>query len=304
MEECVFHASAASVARLDGASVCAGCAMRGVEAKVKAAVERHGMFERGQRVGVALSGGKDSLVLLHITARLKPALGIESLVAITVDEGIKGYRDEAMELARRAASMLHVEHRLVGFRELWGSTLDDAVSLGRVPNPCSTCGVLRRRALDMAARTEGCDVLATGHSMDDNAETILMNILRGEPQRLLRTGAKTAMLEGYVPRVKPLAYLTEREVVLYAYLVGVDFQAEPCPYRGGALRLDILKSLARLEKWYPDARRNLVRAYEMYEKQGGASAKQMLRVCELCGYPSTSTVCKPCQEARRLQGIP
>jgi len=145
------------------------------------------------------------------------------LVAITVDEGIKGYRDESIRIARECCSQLGVEHTIVSFEDLYGYTLDEIRgSLRRDeagPGTCSYCGVLRRKALNSTAKAVKADKLVTAHSLDDEVQTIMLNVLHGDILRLPRIAPGVGReIPGLVPRVKPLREIPEEEIALYAFL--------------------------------------------------------------------------------------
>ena len=199
--------------RAAGEHLCADHLTARIEATFRATLRGPGGLSGGERVAVAFSGGKDSSVLLHLLASLAaPELGL-ALVAVTVDEGIAGYRDETIAWARTLADRLGVEHRVIGFEEACGSDLDILVR-GREGRACTICGVLRRRLLQQAAHELGAERLATGHCLDDEAESVVMNWLRGDLYRV--AGARPTGGESMVPRTKPLARLPEKEVVSHA----------------------------------------------------------------------------------------
>lgn len=275
---------------------CTPCFLRFTESRVRAAIERHGMVAKGDGIAVGLSGGKDSSALLLILRNLASRLHISRLVAITVDEGISDYREEAISMAKSLTKENGVEHVVIRLRDIFGVDIDaiaDAVAGGSL---CSTCGVLRRRALDIVARELGCQAIGTGHTRGDNAETFLMNIFRGEPQRLVRTGPKTKKIEGFVPRIKPLCYLSEREVTLYAYLSNIRFQTRTCPYRTESLRLQVLTMLKRMERVNGNVQVAITRKLDRADASlSGICGQMRLQRCVRCGYPSVSGICMACK---------
>ncbi|NWW80358.1 CTU1 protein, partial [Climacteris rufus] len=141
----------------------------------------------GHAVAVAASGGKDSTVLAHLLVRLngRNRLGLR-LALLGVDEGIWGYRDEALGVLRGVGGSLPLPLLLVSHRELFGWDVDDVGAVLGGRSRCTVCGVFRRQALERAAREMGADWIATGHNADDVAETVLMNFLRGDVARLRR----------------------------------------------------------------------------------------------------------------------
>jgi len=295
MVACVNHPDSKASVVVDSIWFCAPCFLRITESKVKAAIDRHGMVAAGDSIAVGLSGGKDSSALLLMMRKLASRLRMARLVAITIDEGILGYREEAISMAKSLTQEYGVEHIVVRLRDIFGVDVD-SLSDTAGKSLCSTCGVLRRRALDLVAREQGCHAIGTGHTRGDNAETFLMNIFRGEPQRLARAGPKTEKIEGFVPRIKPLCYLSEREVTLYAYLSNIRFQTRTCPYRTESLRLQVLTMLKRMGGGDERIQVAITRALNKADVSlTGRHGQMRLRSCVRCGYPSVSGICMACK---------
>ena len=147
------------------------------------------MLSYDDHLAVAVSGGKDSLSLLHILAKQKRFRPKTSLTAVTVDEGIAGYRNEALEIAAANCKKLEIPHHVVSFKELYGFTLDEIILEPEVKETgltaCAYCGVLRRKAINIGAR-QFHEKVATAHTLDDEAQTILMNIFHGDVARLAK----------------------------------------------------------------------------------------------------------------------
>jgi cytoplasmic tRNA 2-thiolation protein 1 len=135
--------------RYSGESLCASCFKLSIVEKTRRTISKYRMMKYGDRVGVAVSGGKDSLALLQILHRLnQKRRGV--LVALTVDEGVAGYREEAVDHAAALCRELGIQHILVSYKELFGASLDEALDWKDERNlsSCGICGVLRRRAID------------------------------------------------------------------------------------------------------------------------------------------------------------
>ena len=168
-----------------GEFLCKICFVKSIEYKVKRTISKFSMIKNSDRVAVAVSGGKDSLALLNI---LKNTLrGIDPvLIAITVDEGIQGYRDESLEIARNFCSKIGVENRVVSYSELFGLSMDRAMEIrpSEKISSCSICGTLRRRAIDLLSESAGANVIATGHNLDDYVQTFLINLFAGDVERI------------------------------------------------------------------------------------------------------------------------
>jgi len=262
------------------------------------------MLRKGERVAVGLSGGKDSTVLLHSLASLKKDLPFE-LVAITIDEGIEGYRARTMVPAKRECERLEIEQKIFSFKELCGKTLDELVAGSEKSRsqkqesalPCSQCGVLRRYALNKAAMETKADKLAIGHNLDDMAQTMMMNIMRAEPSRIARMNEPVLKSGRFVQRIRPLMLTPEKEIAIYAMLKGIALEHVECPYAGSAFRGHVRKMLNESEERYPGTKFKIMNSFlemegtlrERYSK--GAS----LSLCPECGEPSSKGMCRFCQ---------
>ena len=288
-----------------GESLCRRCFERSIMRKVRMSISRYGMFEYDDRIAVAVSGGKDSTALLHIMAEIETRFPKSTLVAVTIDEGIKDYRDEALSIASENSRLLGIEHVTVSFKELYGYTLDEIVEMASRTQltPCAICGVLRRRAFNIAARMVKAEKIATAHNLDDEVQTVILNILHGDPFRIARIKPvlDSAQAE-FVRRVKPLCEVPEREVALYAYIKKIKFQDLPCPYAGTALRNEIRNMLNRLEERHPGIKYAIFRSVErMRPYLEKALSELKMRRCIICGEPSVGEVCQPCQILRDLK---
>lgn len=167
-------------------------------------------------MAIAASGGKDSTVLAYVMKLLNQRhnYGL-NLVLLSIDEGITGksneaqsnsrcssqysaftfragYRDDSLETVKQNRDDYEMPLKILSYEELYGWTMDRIVGEIGKSNNCTFCGVFRRQALDRGARILKVDSIATGHNADDIAETVLMNILRGDTARLSRcTAIKT-----------------------------------------------------------------------------------------------------------------
>lgn len=290
-----------------GEELCGRCFKKSIERKVQVTISKYAMLERDDTLAVAVSGGKDSISLLHILTKIEKGFPEARLCAVTVDEGIKGYRDEAMKFAIKNCQKLGVEHKVISFKEMFGYMLDELVNMTRRKGekdltPCSYCGVLRRRALNSVAQKAGANKLATAHNLDDETQTILLNIIHGDVIRIAR--AKPVLSVAHprlIQRIKPFCEVPEREIALYAYLKKIQFQGIPCPYAQTALRNDIRNMLNRMERKHAGTKFTIFRSMERIRPALEAMDKEeKLRDCKLCGEPTMGEVCMPCQMLQSL----
>lgn len=262
-------------------------------------------FGRGT-VAVALSGGKDSgvaLLLANSYFRRRPTVRV---VAVSVDEGIAGYRPGTLRAARSLTESLGVEHRVISAQEAIGTTIDRTAADLPGTVPCSFCGVWRRQLLNRAARDVGADALVLGFNLDDLAQTVLMNLVRGDLDRLVRMAPHRVRQPGLVPRVAPLAMIPEREVFLYARLKGVPFDHGECPYAGRAARNLFREVVWQLEEAQPGTRQSLLHTHErlvtqFLAQEGALGAPHR---CRACGEPAASELCRACEYLEIARSFP
>jgi cytoplasmic tRNA 2-thiolation protein 1 len=282
--------------RYSGEVLCASCFQQSIVEKTRRTISRYGMLRYGEKVGVAVSGGKDSLSLLHVLNSIGGD-GRYKLVVLTVDEGVRGYREESIEHSADLTRTLGLEQVVVSYKELYGFDLDTALAWGgeREVSSCSMCGVFRRRAIDEAAVRAGVDVIATAHNLDDYVQTFMMNLMHGDVDRLGWLDPQAA--EGPFPlrRVKPFMEIYEEEVALYAHLSGLPFQSASCPYMREGLRSEVRDYLNELEGKHPGMKNTLLRSSLAITSgfTGGESKKRSN--CTKCGMMSSGAVCSVCR---------
>ncbi|KAI0888208.1 adenine nucleotide alpha hydrolases-like protein [Annulohypoxylon maeteangense] len=244
--------------------LCKGCFIQIFEDEVHHTITSSQLFFPGEKVAIGASGGKDSTVLASVLKTLNERhnYGVD-LVLLSIDEGIKGYRDDSLETVKRNAVQYDMPLKIVGYGELYGWTMDQVVeTIGKKGN-CTYCGVFRRQALDRGAKMLGIKHVVTGHNADDVAETVLMNLLRGDLPRLSRsTSIVTGNDASEVKRSKPLKYSYEKEIVLYAHHKKLDYFSTECIYSPEAFRGSARSLIKNLERVRPSAILDVVRSGE------------------------------------------
>ena len=261
------------------------------------------MVSKGDVVALGLSGGKDSTTLLYMLHKLKSKLPFE-LIAITIDLGIRcDYNAKILEIAESECKKLKVPHHVFELKDDIGYALDGLVEKTGTKNPCSDCGVARRYLLNKHARELGADKLAIGHTLNDTAQTVLMNIMRNEPMRLFRYNEHLVQDEKFVPRIKPFLRLPEREVVVYGRLKGLELlDKKCCPYSSYAFRSFVRDEVERLEKEYPGSMFKILNSFLSMQKifKENNNTEVRMSYCKKCKEPSGSEICKFCELKERL----
>jgi uncharacterized protein (TIGR00269 family) len=306
-------AGAVMHAAYSGLHLCGDCLCRSVETRVRRRVREDDLLpddatpEDPDTWVIGLSGGKDSVVLTHVlhdTFARDPRV---ELVGLTIHEGIEGYRDASVGACVELADELDLRHELVSYESEFGLRMDDVV--GADPEgmaPCAYCGVFRRDLLERYAEELGADKLLTGHNLDDEAQTALMNFLEGDVEQIAKQYDASLgpmpdrrATEAFVPRAKPLRDVPEKEVALYAHLRELPAHVTECPHASEAYRGEIRELLVGLEENHPGARHSILAGYEElarvvaaeYRDGGGPD----LGECEACGATTTRDRCRKCQ---------
>ena len=286
--------------RYSGQHLCRKHFLRFFDKRAKMDLAGQGKLPEG-RIAVALSGGKDSVAAMHWMHEITKGHPRIELCAITVDEGIAGYRNTSLEICQEVTNKLGVPWTTVTTREMAGYTIDDYAAGRSGPDgngedrpACGACGVFRRHGLNEAALKAGAAAIVTGHNLDDMAQTILMNHLKGDVDRLARLAPHESPQDGLVPRLIPFRSIPEKEVLLYAVLHNLPVHDEAeCPYAVRSNRFEMRDVLVGLEKRHPGTRHALLRGAQRIKSFLPASSAPINK-CVTCGGPTSATICKVC----------
>ena len=258
------EARAAVIRPKNSQKICKQCFLSVFEIEIHETIVSNNLFHRGERVAIGASGGKDSTVLASVLKTLNERhdYGLD-LVLLSIDEGIRGYRDDSLETVKRNARQYDMPLEIVGYDQLYGWTMDQVVAQVGKKGNCTYCGVFRRQALDRGAAKLGIKHVVTGHNADDVAETVMMNLLRGDLPRLARaTSIVTSSTASEIKRSKPLKYAYEKEIVLYAHHKKLDYFSTECIYSPEAFRGSARTLIKDLEKIRPSSILDIVKSGE------------------------------------------
>jgi uncharacterized protein (TIGR00269 family) len=321
-------------AAYSGAHLCDDHFRASVEKRIRRRVREDGLLsaeaspEDPETWVVGLSGGKDSVVLTHV---LDETFGRDprvELIALSIHEGIEGYRDESLDACERLTADRDLRHEVVSYADELGVRMDDVVETDpENMAACAYCGVFRRDLLESYAEAFDADKLLTGHNLDDEAQTALMNFFEGDVEQMAkhfdaslgafpsadpsreadRDGTPTRVsTDGpFVPRAKPLRDVPEKEVALYAQLKDLPAHITECPHSSEAYRGEIQQLLFDMEERHPGVRHSIMAGYEdlaamaarAYRDGGGPEYGE----CERCGATTTRAVCRKCSLVEAVQ---
>lgn len=281
------------------------------ERRVRKTIRINRLVNGKELIAVGVSGGKDSLAALYL---LKKILGkVNRIHAIMVDEGISGYRDNALAIAKKNCEEWGIDYSVVKLKDEFGVTMTEvmnSMSRGELgeQGACSFCGVFRRSLLNKAALELGAGKIATGHNLNDECQSILMNIASNDVPRLSRLGpiAGTGKINGFVPRIKPLYDSPENEVLKFAESSGIEFCRLPCcPFSWNAKRNVFRKVVDEMEKEHPGTMFSIIASLRAMKPflEKGFSKESSKGYCESCGSPSGAVLCNSCFQLKRLKSL-
>lgn len=286
-------------------NLCGRCFTEFYERKVRETVRRYGMFAGGDRVAVAVSGGKDSAALLFALRRIFPDL---SITALHINVGIPGYSEECEREARRLAEMTGTELIVYDTAGELGITTPDfakTVYAGRI---CSPCGTVKRYLLNRVAWERGFTKVATGHNLDDVLEVIFSAYVQGDVVQLVRLRPFSPSTHPkLVAKVKPLWWVTEGENLAYAELNGLPFRRGACPLSPGSRSRERKNILNLIEVRMRGFKHTFVSSHlrRLLPALEGSVELPPFVECSSCGMPSSEDPCAFCRRveaARRASG--
>ncbi|MBU3942209.1 MAG: TIGR00269 family protein [Nanoarchaeota archaeon] len=273
------------------------------EDKVKSTIRKYTLIDKNDRIIVACSGGKDSTTTLYLLNKF--GYHVEALI---IDLLIGNWSKKNLENIKQFCKDHRIKLRVVNMRKEFGCSIcyirSGIQSKTKLKN-CMICGVIKRWLLNKKARELGATKLATGHNLDDEAETILMNLFKGNPKLSLGLGPKIGIISDkkFVTRIKPLYFCTNEELKSYSRLMNFPVLYDPCPCSIGAFRGEIRKGLARLEKQNLEIKTNIVKNFLKLISilKENYKLNEKLKYCNNCGEPTRNDVCKTCELIKILR---
>lgn len=276
--------------RAHNSAFCRDCYVLFFRRRVLRIIDKEKMFDRDARVLVAVSGGKDSLALWDVLADE----GYQT-VGFHLALGIGAYSGRSLERTREFAEARGLELRVHSLADD-GLAVPDMMVATRRP-ACAACGTAKRHHFDAAALEYGCNVIATGHNLDDEAARLFGNVLRWQTDHLARQRpVMQPTHEKFVRKVKPLYLTSEYETASFAFLQGIEYVVEECPNAAGATQLTYKGLLDQLESASPGSKLSFVNEFVTRGSAGfqAAEREKAPETCGGCGMPSFGELCSFC----------
>ncbi len=282
------------------------------ENRFKKTIRKYKLLNSKEKILVALSGGKDSVVLLHLLNKFYKKSN--TILALIIDEGVKGYRDKSVKVAIDNCKLFNIEYKVVSFEKEFSVTNDQIMPLilnnNKLGGTCAFCGTMRRNLMNKYAKELKADKLATGHNLDDEVQSFVMNVFNNDFTRLKRTGAKAGVIEydGFVKRIKPLYETPEKEIIAYCAFNDIKhYSQQCCPYSWTAKRNEFREMLNNFENRFPGTQFSIMRFNEKLKnnilpsEEQKIEMKSKMRKCEKCGEPTDKLICKTCEMINTLK---
>ena len=289
-----------------GEKLCKNHFLNYFEKKVRKTIRIYKLIGKKENILVAASGGKDSTVALFLLNKIIKNKKIK-IEVLHIDQSIGSYSKENKKNIRNFCKKLKIKLHETSFRKEFGYSLCYIESIlkskGVNLKSCTICGILRRYIVNKIAKKLKFSKVVTGHNLDDEAQSVIMNIFKNNISLLSRLGPKTGIVQDkkFVPRIKPLYFCTEEEVKLYCKLMKFDVVLEPCPCSLEAYRRSVLNMLNDFEEKNPSTKYGIINSFLEMKPLLATRYKGKIKVCKKCGEAAAKDVCNSCRLIEKLK---
>jgi len=248
-------------------------------------------INKKERILVALSGGKDSTV----TAYLLKKFGY-NIEGFHIDLGMGEYSEKCLKAIKELCDDLKIKLYIYDIKKEMGSSmcyLRSAIQSRKSLKNCAICGVIKKWIMNKEARRLKVSKIATGHNLDDEAQTFLINIFKGSPELSANSGAisKNMQDKKFVPRIKPLFYVLENDIRKFSKKEKLPVVYESCPCALDSYRIQVREFLNTLsEKNKENIIKNSQKILSKIKKKD-----TKISYCKICGEPARKNICKKCE---------
>ncbi len=289
---------------INNTQLCKSCFFRYLESKVKKTISKYKLIEPKDHIVVAISGGKDSLTTLSFINKIANKQRTIKITAVLIDEGISNYRSKTIVDAKKFCKKNKITLKVYSFKKEFGFTLDQMIIKLKM-KPCTICGVLRRYLLNTKSQLLNANKLATGHNLEDESQSVIMNQFRNNVEISARMGPITGVIinKKFIRRIKPLYLCTEKEIGLFAFLNGFISGYHECPYAEQSYRQDVKDMLNNFDEKYPGTKYSIIQSFleilPLLKNKYKSNIR--LKYCISCGEPTSKEECQACQLIKKLK---
>ena len=287
--------------------------------RVKRTIQQYKLITTDDKILVALSGGKDSQTLLTILHEIyKNKIPIEALY-INVGITPKNYSSDSYRVAQDLCDKLGIPLNKIEISKELKFDIDTIHKLGilqgsgknrkkggRFRGECSYCGLFKRYFINKFAVLNGFTKVATGHNLTDEATQLMGNFFNVDMELMSRAGPTTITnVEGLITRVKPLYFIYEQEIVMYAYYAKIPHLSTQCEYATDSPSIKIKQSLLKIEEFRRGTMFYMVKKFQEKLKlilfETIPEEKKVEKRCTECGMGTYMEICAFCRTKKRLQ---
>lgn len=271
-----------------------------IQNQVAKTIKKFKLFPPKAKLILAISGGKDSLALWDILLDL--GYNVDGLY---IDLGIDDYSTNSRHKSEKFSEKKQSNLYIISLKEIYDIGLNN-ISKHTSRKFCSLCGKIKRYIMNKTALLGDYYAVVTGHNLDDEATSLLGNLLGWQVGYLKRQEPNMPPSEGLARKVKPLCRLSEREMAGYCVLKNIDYIIEECPMAKGASSITYKEALNHLEAKSPGIKDQFylgfLRDGQDYFRDGNSEKEEIdLYHCSLCGQPTTSQdKCNFCKQMVRV----
>lgn len=274
----------------------------GIEKEVEKTLEKESLDPesiKDEKIIVALSGGKDSAVTAYILKKL--GYNIEGLY---IDLGVGRYSEDCLKAVKKLSKILNIKLHVYDLKQEQGKTIKhywSQIKSQRRLTTCSICGVFKKWILNKKSRELGGGKIATGHNLDDEAQTVLINFFKGSLELSENAGVITKNLQEnnkgkFIPRIKPLFYIPEKNILKYARSKKLPIVEGNCPYAEESYRIQVRKFLSKTnQKEKQNILKNFNKLTKNHPNSSKSKSEKIVNFCKKCGEPAKGELCKRCE---------
>ena len=266
--------------------------MQNFENQIKQTISKYRLLDKKEKIVVAVSGGKDSTTILWLLKKWG-----YNVSALHLNLGLGKYSERCVEKIKKLCGNERVKLKIVDIKKIFGMRMCHircGVQERRKVSNCMVCGIVKKWLINKEARKLGARKLVTGHNLDDEAQTVIMNFLQGNLMLGANSGPATGSVQDkkFVPRVKPLFFSAEDEIKKYSKTTGLSVVYEPCPCAISSLRIRTREYLNTVDK---KVKLRIVNNFlKILPHLKSRLLKEKIIYCEICGEPARNEICKKC----------